>query len=204
MKSNLSKIICVGFILNFVAGCSSTPKVVRTEVNKQVDLSGRWNDTDSRLVSEEMIKDCLSRPWINIFNEKSKRDPVVIVGTIMNRTAEHIDSQIFVKELQRNLLNNRKVVFVDSRQERSDVRDERRDQQEEGQTDPQTIKPKGKETGADFMLQGSINSVTDEIKGKYAILYQVNLELVDLTTNQKVWIGQKDIKKVVSNAQYSF
>jgi hypothetical protein len=43
-----------------ILGCAG-PKVKRTEVDETIDLSGRWNDTDSRLVAEEMIQDCLSR-----------------------------------------------------------------------------------------------------------------------------------------------
>ena len=198
--------LMVGLFLSAITfcGCSSTPKVTRTDVEKTIDLSGRWNDTDARLVAEEMIKDCLGRPWINKFNEKISRNPVVIVGTVVNRSSEHINSQLFISELEKNLLNSGKVTFVTDRQERNDVRDERNDQQSSGETDPATIKPKGKETGADFMIQGSVNSVVDEIKGKFAVLYQVNLELIDLTNNQKVWIGQKEIKKLVERSQYSF
>ena len=194
--------MCVSVVTFY--GCSSAPKVTRTNVEKTIDLSGRWNDTDSRLVAEEMIKDCLSRSWINKFNQKSGKDPVVIVGTVVNRSSEHINSQVFIAELEKNLLNSGKVVFVTDRQQRLEVRDERNDQQQSGETDPSTIKPKGKETGADFMVQGSINSIKDEIKGKYAILYQANLELIDLSNNQKVWIGQKEIKKLVERPQYSF
>ena len=62
---------------------------------------------------------------------------------------------------------------------------------------------KMKETGADYMLIGSLNSVKDAKKNQYVILYQVNLELVDISTNQKVWIGQKEIKKVVTNPKFS-
>lgn len=191
------------FALASLNGCASQPKVTRTEVKKTIDLSGRWNDTDSRLVAEEMIKDCLDRSWFNAFYQKNNRQPVVIVGTVMNRSSEHINSQLFIENLERDLLNSGKVVFVTSHQERQEIRDERSDQHT-GETEPSTVKPKGKETGADFMLQGSVNSVVDEIKGKYAILYQVNLELIDLTNNQKVWIGQKDIKKVVERSQYIF
>jgi len=186
-----------------LSGCASQPKVTRTEVKKTIDLSGRWNDTDSRLVAEEMIKDCLDRSWFNTFYQKNNRQPVVIVGTVMNRSSEHINSQLFIENLEKDLLNSGKVIFVTSHQERQEIRDERSDQHA-GETEPSTVKPKGKETGADFMLQGSVNSVTDEIKGKYAVLYQVNLELINLTNNQKVWIGQKDIKKVVERSQYTF
>ncbi len=186
-----------------LSGCASQPKVTRTEVKKTIDLSGRWNDTDSRLVAEEMIKDCLDRSWFNTFYQKNNHQPVMIVGTVMNRSSEHINSQLFIENLERDLLNSGKVIFVTSHQERQEIRDERNDQHA-GETETSTVKPKGKETGADFMLQGSVNSVIDEIKGKYAVLYQVNLELINLTNNQKVWIGQKDIKKFVERSQYTF
>ncbi len=184
-------------------GCSSTPKITRTEVDQPVDFSGRWNDTDAQLVAEEMIKDCLARPWLNKFNEKNSRQPVVIVGTVNNRSHEHIDAQVFIKNLEMNLLNAGQVDFVAAKTERGEVREEREDQNTAGYTDPETITPKGKETGADFMLQGSMHSVKDEIKGKYVILYQINLELVDLATNRKTWIGQKQIKKIVEKSKYS-
>lgn len=199
----LSMLIVILFSLGLNAGCSRAPIVTRTKVEKTVDLSGRWNDTDSRMVSEEMIKDCLERPWYAEFHGKFNRVPVVIVGTITNKSHEHIDSQVFINDLEQNLLNSGKVTFVASQMERDEVRDEREDQQV-GDTNPKTIKPKGRETGADYMLQGSIHSIKDEIKGKYAILYQVNLELINLTNNQKVWIGQEEIKKIVSRAEYSF
>lgn len=44
-------IICVGSIMVF-SGCAT--KVTRMEPEKIVDISGRWNDTDSRLVAEEI------------------------------------------------------------------------------------------------------------------------------------------------------
>ena len=205
MRTHVVKVLTAVVLLAgiFVSGCSHAPKVTRTDVDKPVDLSGRWNDTDSRMVSEEMIKDCLARPWYNHFNEKNHRIPVVIVGTINNRSYEHIDSETFLKDLEMSLLNSNQVTFVASKTERGEVREERDDQNTGGNTDPETIRPKGKETGADYLLQGSIHFIKDEIKGKYAILYQVNLELVDLTTNRKAWIGEKQIKKIVERSQYS-
>lgn len=194
-------IIFVGIIsaAGLMFGCSSI-KVKRMEIGKTVDLSGKWNDTDSRLVSEEMIKDCLARPWLNDFNIKQGKTPVVIIGTVMNRTDEHIDSRLFTSDLEKNLINSAKVKFVAAKQERQEIRDERQDQQIF--SSKETAKPFGKETGADFMVQGSINSVKDEIEGKYVILYQVNLELIDLATNEKAWIGQKQIKKIVSRRAF--
>lgn len=182
-------------------GCSSI-KVKRIEVEKTIDLSGKWNDSDSRLVSEEMIKDCLARPWLNDFNIAKGKAPMVIVGTIVNRSSEHIDSRIFTSDLERNLLNSGKVKFVAMKDARGELREEKADQQEFASKE--TVKPQGEESGADFMIQGTINSIKDEINGKYVILYQVNLEMVNLTTNEKVWIGQKEIKKSVSRSAFGF
>lgn len=199
------KIITFFFILGVsligLSGCSTT-KVKRVDVEKVVDLSGGWNDTDARLVSEEMIEDCLHWPWYASFRGKNNRMPVVIVGEVMNRTHEHINAELFTKDLERSLIKSEKVKFVTSKNERVQVRDERNDQQA-GMTNKETIKRIGQETGADFILIGSINSVKDELKSRYVILYQVNLELIDIENNEKVWIGQKDIKKVVTHSKFS-
>jgi len=184
-----------------VSGCGA--KVKRTEIDQTIDLSGRWNDSDSRMVSEEMIRDCLDRPWLNKFNEKnSGQTPVVIVGTVVNRSHEHINSELFTKDLEKAFINSAMVNVVASKEEREEIREERISQQE-GLTAKETITPFGEETGADFMIKGTINSVKDEVKGKYVILYQVNLELIDLTNNQKVWIGEEEIKKVVKKSKFS-
>ena len=199
-KRIYTSIIIFGVSLGML-GCSST-KVQRVDINKPIDLSGQWNDTDSRLTAESAIEDCLKHSWINDFNKEAGRNPTVIVGQVINRSQEHINSQIFIKDLERAFVNSNKVQLVASRQERKEIRDERTDQ-EAGNTDPSTISRPGFESGADFMLQGSINSVKDEIKGQYAILYQVNLELIDMKTNRKKWIGQKEIKKSVKKSAYS-
>ena len=184
-----------------MSGCAST-KVERVDVDEQIDLSGDWNDYDAMLVSQERIKDCLSRPWIHDFVKKEGSDPVVIVGNIRNRTNEHINSQVFVKYLERELLNSGKVTFVASAIERGGIRDEREDQAK-GFTDPDTMAEIGKEHGADYMLIGTVNSVIDQVKRKSVNYYQVNLELVDMSTNKKVWIGQKEIKKYVQKPRMS-
>jgi len=193
--------IYIFVLMGVVIGCSTT-KVERIKVEEVVDLSGRWNDSDARMVSEEMIKNCLEGQWLTKFLQEKGHNPIVIVGTIENRSSEHINASVFVKSLESELIKSGKVEFVASSSERVEVRDERKNQQE-GWTDPATIKPIGKEIGADFMLRGSINTVTDDTSGKYVILYQVNLELIDLTTNQVRWLEQTELKKLVKKSKYS-
>lgn len=183
-----------------LTSCATGPKVRRTDLEEQIDLSGAWNDTDSQLVSAEMIKDALSRPWVSEFETKKRVKPCVIVGSVLNKSHEHINTQTFVKDLERELINSGRVKFVASKQEREEVREERKDQQI-GFTDALTAKEFGRESGADFMLKGQINSIMDEAGGKAVKYYQVELELIDLTTNEKSWIGQKKIKKFVKRAR---
>lgn len=186
-----------------VISCAG-PSIKRTEVDETIDLSGLWNDTDSRLVAEEMILDCLERPWLQRYEAyHSGKVPAVIVGTVKNRSHEHINTQVFIKDLERALINSGRVAFVASKDERVELREEKADQQY-GFTSPETQKSISREVGADYMLQGSINTIKDEIKGKYVILYQVNLELIELESNLKAWIGQKEIKKYVKRSRFTF
>jgi uncharacterized protein (TIGR02722 family) len=182
-----------------VMSCGSTRSVSRVASDTQVDLSGRWNDTDAQLVAEAMIADVIKRPWLSDFTDASKKKPIVIVGTIRNRSSEHIDANLFTKNIERELLNSGKVTFVATSAERDALRDERMDQQSEASSE--SVKRLGQETGADFMLQGLISSVTDAVDGKKVVFYKVDLELINIETNEKVWIGTKQIKKIVEQSR---
>jgi len=190
--------LVVGVLL---AGCASV-KVSRMDVDETVDLSGRWNDTDSRLVSEEMIGDVLSRSWLDRYRGGTGKDPVVIVGSVRNRSDEHINTRTFIKDLERALINSGEVEFVAGSGERGEVREERKDQA--AHASEATAKEEGEELGADFMLQGSINTISDRIEGKEVKYYQVNLELIDIRSHRKAWIGEKKIKKLVDRSRFGF
>ncbi|MBK7259781.1 MAG: penicillin-binding protein activator LpoB [Ignavibacteriae bacterium] len=199
------RFLSVGFMvlaLSMLSGCGASRTVTRVEPDEQIDLSGDWNDTDSRLVAEEMIKDVLARPWLGEFKGDKKRTPVVIVGTVRNRTSEHIATTAFIKNLERELINSGRVDFVANKEERQEVRDERTDQQEFSSAE--SLKKFQQETGADFMLRGDITSIIDAEGGQQVKYYQVNLELVNIETNRKAWIGEKKLKKLVSQSGSKF
>ena len=195
----LALIVMLSAVL--IAGCAPV-KVERVDSGEMIDLSGNWNDTDSQLVSQEMINDSLNRPWVSDFRAEKGKAPTVIVGTVRNRSDEHINTETFVKDLERELINSGKVKFVASREQRTEVREEKTDQA--NFADPATIKAMGKEKGADFMLIGQINTIMDEA-GKQAVkYYQIELEMTNILTNEKVWIGQKKIKKLVTRRSNKF
>jgi cell fate regulator YaaT (PSP1 superfamily) len=46
---------------------------------------------------------------------------------------------------------------------------------------------------------GTINSTVDELGKEKVVNYKTNLEMVDLQSTEKVWIGDKEIKKYIKN-----
>jgi len=185
-----------------MSGCGHETKVTRVDSGVVTDLSGRWNDTDSRIVAEAMVKEALEYPWLGNFSQAQRRQPVVIVGTVLNNSHEHINVQTFVTDLERELTNSQKVTFVASKNERDEVRTERKEQAVYAREDTQ--KAPGKEIGADYMMKGTIATILDEADGTKAMFYQVDLQMIDLESNAKVWFGQKKIKKVIEKKRTIF
>lgn len=181
-----------------LAGCST--EVKRVEVDEVKDISGTWNDTDSRFVSEEMIRDSLSAGWIDRYGQSSRKPPVVIIGSIRNLSQEHINTNTFVNDLERAFVNSGRVDVVASKSERGDIREERADM--DLNAAEATRKEMGKEAGADYMLIGSINTIIDASGSEQIRFYQVDLTLVSLADNRKVWTGQKKLKKDIKNAKF--
>jgi hypothetical protein len=183
-----------------VASCSTTVK--RIDVDETVDLSGEWNDTDSRLVADEMIRDALSHPWTSNFAGEKGRAPTVIVGTVRNLSHEHINVKTFVADMERALINSGRVEFVASSDERGEIRAERKDQ--DLNATEATRNEAGQEIGADFMLTGQINTIVDAEDDEQVRYYQVDLTMISMANNKKVWLGQKKIKKLVKNAKVRY
>lgn len=196
----MTMLLLVGLVI--LVGCGGGRTVKRIETTEVTDLSGKWNDTDSRLVAEKMVSDMLSRIWLANFLKEEGKNPTVIVGTIRNMSTEHVNMEIFTKDIERELINSGQIQFVASKEEREEIREERKDQQVFASLE--TAKRLGQEYGADFVLIGTFKSVEDVLEGKKAILYSVDLELIDVEQNLKVWIGNKKIKKLIEQAGYKW
>jgi hypothetical protein len=198
----LFSLLAMSALVFVLTSCATGPKISREAASEQIDLSGDWNDTDSQLVSGEMVKDSLARPWVDDFIVNKKAKPRVIVGTVLNKSHEHINTETFVKDLERELTNSGRVKFVASREQRDEIRSERADQARNASV--ASMKSAGQEAGADFMLKGQINTIMDEAGKKALKYYQIELELIDMATSEKVWIGQKKIKKLVERSSHKF
>lgn len=200
MKNIVNVLIALSLILAF--GSCADRKISRVDSNAVIDLSGRWNDTDSRLVSEEMIGDMLTAKWIPVYESHNvNKRPVIVVGTISNKSHEHINAETFIKDIEKAVVKNGSVRLVQAGEKRQELRTER-EEQNQGYVSPETAKKWGLELGADFMLQGTINSIVDTYKKEKVVFYQIDLQLTNLETNEVVWIGDKKIKKQVSERAF--
>ena len=116
---------------------------------------------------------------------------------IKNKSHEHIDANTFIKDIERAVIKDGSVRLVQAGDKRESLRAERVEQQDYASTE--TAKNWGLELGADYMLQGTINSIVDTYKKEKIVFYQINMELSHLETNEIVWIGEKKIKKYINN-----
>ncbi len=121
-KAHLLKSALAAVLLT---GCST--KVTRVTHDSTIDLTGKWNDTDSRLVAQEMVKDAMNGAWYAKY-ATNKTTPTVVVSEVRNKSHEHISTETFIKDIQRALINSGKVEFVANKGERGQIRDEKADQ----------------------------------------------------------------------------
>ncbi|PIE75363.1 MAG: penicillin-binding protein activator LpoB [Deltaproteobacteria bacterium] len=186
----------------FIGGCMGGPQVSRVDTNEQIDLSDKWNDTDSRLVADEMTGDMTRFPWIRMFQQNHPGEvPTIIIKKIANKSHQHIAIDTFINDIKRAGIRLGIVEFVVGGAERNDIRDERKQQDIYASEDSRA--EMGQEEGADFALSGSINSIVDQVGNKRVTFYQVDLKLVDMTKNKEVWNGQKKIKKLMKKSKFS-
>jgi hypothetical protein len=186
-------IVLVFLVLaSLLAGCAQT-KVSRVSPDKQMDVTDEWNDTDSRKTAKALIEDMMTFPWLDHWYETHDRKPRVIVGTVQNKSHEHIPTDTFINDLKRTMLRTDKVQFVSAGSAREDVRKERKSQ--ELYASQETQAKMAQEAGADFTLFGTISSTVQQTSDVRVTFYQVDMKLVDMTTTEEVWYGQKKIKK---------
>ncbi len=198
-KSNWIVLMAFAVVLVLTAGCRST-RVERVDPDTVVDLSGYWNDTDVRIVAESLIEDCVNAPAITNYIRSNGKLPVVIVGSFRNDSDEHIDTSILTKKFETALINSGKVDFVASSSERGEIRQEREEQQV--WASEETAKRLANETGADFMLIGSVKTMVDQLDNTSTRTYWVYAELIDIESNRKLWLGENsEIKKVITRSK---
>jgi len=185
------------FILIALVSFSCARSVSRIDPGQQIDLSGRWNDSDSRMVANKMVTELLGSDKFKDYSKTLGKKPSVIVGLIRNKTSEHIDADNYIKKIELAIYNSSIADLVESDSFRDKLRQERAEQQDFASAG--TASQWGKEQGANLMLFGEMTSETDTYHKKKVVNYITTLFLTDIETNRRVWYGQEEIKKFIKD-----
>ncbi len=186
-------------------GCmsSSGQTVQRINPNKQTDLSGYWNDTDVRIIADTLVEECVNAPAIIRYIKENQTEPVIQLGSFTNRSDEHLDTAILATKFKVALINSGKVKFSAEKAVKEELREEILAQQD--WASEETAKNLANETGADFLLIGSVRTIVDSIPGETVRTYQVIAELYNIETSEIVWSGENmDIKKYMKQSAYKW
>ncbi|MCD4701280.1 MAG: penicillin-binding protein activator LpoB [Candidatus Aegiribacteria sp.] len=197
--NSVFKILLTSAVIALIAGCGGR-EVTRTDPDTVTDLSGYWNETDAHMVADSMIVQCLDGRWLTDFSVATSRGeypskPVIVVGGIYNQSSEHINTDIFMNAIEQAFLESGEIQIAAGGASRGEVRSEREDQIIFAS--PATAAAFGHEIGADFVMTGSVGSIVDEEDDTRSIYYQISLELIDVETALKSWIGSLEIKKMI-------
>lgn len=199
MKKVISFATCI-LLFSLLMGCVSS-SVSRLDDDEVVDVSGYWNDSDIAIVCDSLIEDCLSSSWTDRYRLTHGGDyPFIIIGDVLNNSSEHIDTAIITKKMEVALINNGINVVADIAMRDQIVAERKRQQYEASE---ETRAALGEEIGATYILQGAIRTSVDTLPGHSVRAYYVSLELVDIETSQKVWVGEDSVRKEIKRNKVS-
>lgn len=159
------------------------------DVQRENLLNDQWSETDMQKAVADLVASMeKSRAFRNM-----KTDPVVMITGLQNKTSEHIDTQSIMDMLRVELMRSDRMQFVD-KEARQDVSDEYQ-YQNSGMVDNSTAKGPGGQIGADFIINGRLDSIVQEIGKEKTVYYKLTLNMTNLKTNVIAWSDYKQIRK---------
>lgn len=159
------------------------------DVNRENNLNDQWSETDMQKAVADMVSSLTAHPSIN----KPGKMPVVMVTNLQNKTSEHIDTQSIMDMVRVDLMKSGKVGFID-KEAREDISNEY-GYQNSGMVEEATKKGPGGQIGADFIINGRLDSIVQEVGKDKSVYYKLTLNLTNLKSSMIVWSDQKQIRK---------
>lgn len=159
------------------------------DVEKENLLNDQWSETDMQKAVKDLVTSVISHQSI----ANAKTPPVVMVTQLQNKTSEHIDTQSIMDMIRVELMNSGKVEFID-KEARQDIKDEY-DYQNSGVVSEETKKSPGSQAGADFILNGRMDSIVQEVGKDKTVYYKMTLNMTNLKTSKIVWSNYKQMRK---------
>jgi penicillin-binding protein activator len=171
-------------LLLFLSGCGPN-----RYLPAGYDVSGRWNDDDARFLAIELVEEALNHPRVMEFENRNQRVPVLIVADVKDIATEEIDVEYFMLRLERKLLNSGNVRVIRGSEFRDFLREETGEENPIVSAD--LLAKWKRELGADFMFTGTMNSREQRRR----IDYIAKLQLTNLHSGERVWTGQRKLRK---------
>lgn len=190
----MSRLFVVLFPLLLVVASCGPRAFVKGEYDEDVEsnnlMNDQWSETDMQQTVKFLVDSMTRHPSIR----EAKKPPIVMVTKLQNKTSEHIDTQNIMDMLRVELTNNSYINFVD-KEAREDISKEY-DYQNSGMVSEDTKKGPGGQTGADFILNGRLDSIVQQVGNQKTVYYKVTMNLTNLKSGLIVWTNQKQIRKL--------
>jgi uncharacterized protein (TIGR02722 family) len=190
MKKYFVYLIAFGCVVG-LSGCGPKAYVKGEydEVQTENNMNDLWSETDMQKVVADLVASMTTHPEIS----NAKKPPIVMVTKLQNKTSEHIDTQSVMDMVRVELSRGGRVAFVD-KEARDDVAEEY-GYQNSGMVSDVSKKGPGGQVGADFIINGRLDSIVQEVGKEKTVYYKVTLNLTNLKTNVISWTDYKQIRK---------
>ncbi|MCB0419553.1 MAG: penicillin-binding protein activator LpoB [Bdellovibrionales bacterium] len=167
-------------------------------VNDTNLLTDKWSESDM----QNAVRDLVSSATTHRSISASRTPPVVMVTRLQNKTSEHIDTQSIMDMVRVELMRGGRVQFVD-KAARDDIAEEY-DYQNSGMVSRETQKGPGGQTGADFIINGRLDSIVQQAGKDKTVYYKVTLNMTNLKTGVIIWSDYKQIRKKFKKRSVGF
>jgi uncharacterized protein (TIGR02722 family) len=159
------------------------------DVDRANNLNDQWSETDMKKSVADLVTSMVTSPVIS----SAKKPPLVMVTKLQNKTDEHIDTQSIMDMVRVELMKRGRVAFVD-KEAREDISDEY-NYQNSGMVSEETKKGPGGQSGADYIVNGRLDSIVQEVGNAKTVYYKLTLNLTNLKSSVIEWSDNKELRK---------
>lgn len=176
-------------VFNTSCGPKAFVKGQYDDTSRENLLDDQWSETDMQAAVKTMVQSMVNTPVI----ANAKSMPILMVTNLQNKTSEHIDTQSIMDMVRVELSQSGRVAFID-KEARQDISSEY-DYQNSGVVSDETKKGPGGQIGADFIVNGRLDSIVKEVGKDKTVYYKITLNMTNLKTSLITWTNHKEIRK---------
>ena len=192
--------ITLAVVLAFAVSCAGPRAFTKGSYEDPNDialLDDRFSENDMQLIAKKMIQ---SMAGSSITGRNGT--PVVMIGKMRNRTSEHIDMTMLSNKVRTQLIQSGRFRFADVANRR-DIAEEY-EYQQSGYVDPDQASGPGSQTGAEYLLTGTLTANVQQVGKDKLIYYKATFQLTNLVTSEIAWTDEKEIRKAYKKRHIGF